>query len=153
MSFYLVFYGEPIPAARPRVTKNGHAFTPERYRTFKSKLSSEVKEIVSFSRQKGSKEFDFPETRLSTARAKWLRENRYELTIVFHCSSRVGDLDNLLKGVQDALEQGGALANDSQIDKVWAKKTIDKDNPRIEIMLKRISDEGNKDEKNNNLTA
>lgn len=49
------------------------------------------------------------------------------------------DLDNLLKGVNDALEWGGVLKNDSQItDSSSRKRYAEIDGiPRIEVTIKQ----------------
>jgi Holliday junction resolvase RusA-like endonuclease len=49
---------------------------------------------------------------------------------------RVGDLDNYLHAVGDALQKAGVILNDRQIES-WdgSRKLIDKTNPRVEIEL------------------
>src|ERR1017187_7823878 len=52
----------------------------------------------------------------------------------------VGDLDNYLHAVGDALQKAGVLANDKQIEG-WdhSRKLIDRECPRVEIEITPLS--------------
>ena len=46
-----------------------------------------------------------------------------------------GDVDGPIKGILDALQHSGVLADDAQVLEVYAIKFRDKDRPRIEIEI------------------
>lgn len=125
-----VFPGEPVAAARPRVTARG-TFTPAEYRVWKNTLTTLLR--VKFAEQVQQ----VPPTR-TNQRTKWIKQNRYHLDVTVYRSKNVGDIDNFYKGVADALEDAGILANDSQIDLMTGRKLIDKRQPRVEFTLIRL---------------
>lgn len=125
------FHGEPVPAARPRVTRNG-SFTPEKYAAYKKSLTAAL------NAEYGFYGWDIPPTTVPTERQKWMKANRYRLAITAYVSSLRADWDNLGKTVSDAIEQAGIIANDSQIDDAQVLKVRDKASPRVEIKLWRL---------------
>jgi|TARA_B100001094_G_scaffold330938_1_gene397567 Holliday junction resolvase RusA-like endonuclease len=115
---YFVHVDErPVPKERPRVTKNGHAFTPKKTLDYERKWRDawEAAEHPTFDQPVG---IEIILSRTSaTARV-------YELG---ECSKNWGgDIDNILKCVLDGLQQGkttsggktGAFVNDSQVRQV-----------------------------------
>jgi len=58
---------------------------------------------------------------------KFWRENR-----------RLCDLDNLVKSALDSLN-GIVFEDDSQIDVLFAARAIDRDNPRVEILIEELN--------------
>lgn len=73
----------------------------------------------------------------------WPTDARYSLTIIPHFPDlRRRDLDNLEKTVGDALN-GIIWDDDSQIDEVYKRRHLDRENPRVEITITIINpDEG-----------
>lgn len=65
-------------------------------------------------------------------------EGLFELHIDAYLSSQRQDLDNVLKGVLDCLEQCGAVKNDRNCTKIVANKFIDKEKPRIEFKIVEV---------------
>jgi Holliday junction resolvase RusA-like endonuclease len=57
----------------------------------------------------------------------------FGITIYF--PSRRADLDNALKAILDCLQKGKVIQNDRQCQEIHAYRAIDKENPRIEIIL------------------
>ena len=53
------------------------------------------------------------------------------LLLTIYYPTMAHDLDESM--IMDALEDGGAYANDRQVYKKWSEKFKDKDNPRIEV--------------------
>jgi Holliday junction resolvase RusA-like endonuclease len=128
--FRFSFDGEPIPAMRPRVTRNG-TFTPLAYRQYKNRLALALRHgfghLVSIPAS-GDK-----------ARSSYLKSYRYRLKITaYRSNNRPVDADNLSKSVLDALQDAGILANDSQVDELFCRKCVDTTSPRIEIYLERL---------------
>lgn len=58
-----------------------------------------------------------------------------EVHLVWYRKARRGDLDNRLKVIFDAL-QGAAYVDDSQIVAITARREEDKNNPRVEIVVR-----------------
>ena len=56
---------------------------------------------------------------------------------VFYPSQR-SDLDNSLKCVLDCLQKVKAIENDNKAVKIVAQKFLDKANPRIEFLIKKV---------------
>lgn len=63
----------------------------------------------------------------------------FEIEIRVYYPSERSDLDNSLKIVLDCLQhKSKAIKNDNKCVKIIAEKFLDKNNPRIEFMLKTI---------------
>lgn len=60
----------------------------------------------------------------------------FELHIDVYFSSNQPDLDNALKVVLDCLQICNAIKNDRYCIAIYARKFVDKSNPRIEFTLK-----------------
>ena len=104
---------EPKPAPRPKVRRAGGVYYPSGYTQYKADLISQLlaqknteteqAELANFRAIELTFFFAYPK---STAKKK-----RVDMC---PCFSK-GDLDNLAKGVLDAMEQAGIIANDRQI--------------------------------------
>lgn len=100
---------EPIPKGRPRFTRSGHAYTPERTRDYERELKSKI--ALEFKR------LPF--------------KGHVELEMTFHLSkpkrTKFGlfppmDIDNLVKAFMDAAN-GVLYEDDKQVVKIIASKT------------------------------
>ena len=129
MIIEFTFGGEPVPAMRPRVAGR-RAYTPPKYKKYKEALANAIK------KEYGYFSWDIPEPN-SKERTKYLANNRYILSVNVYRRTNRGDADNFLKSVQDALQDSGVIADDSQIDRATVEKFIDKENPRIELILEK----------------
>jgi Holliday junction resolvase RusA-like endonuclease len=132
LSIRFVFPGQPISAKRPRVTQRG-TFTDPVYARYKANLTASIeKEFGHLSRAippVGSKE-----------RSKYMATHRYKLAADFYMQDRRHvDCDNLIKGVLDALQAAGILANDSQVDETLSRKHHDPAAPRLEVTLEELA--------------
>jgi Holliday junction resolvase RusA-like endonuclease len=56
---------------------------------------------------------------------------------VFYPNQR-SDLDNSLKVVLDCLQKVKAIKNDNKCTKIVVRKFLDKNNPRVEFILKKV---------------
>ena len=110
--FEVTVPGNPVPKGRPRVTERG-TFTPGRTANYEAL----VRDYVALT-WKGEP--------LKVALALTLRFYR---ETAHRC-----DLDNLVKACADAM-QGIIFADDAQIWALQAEKAIDRDNPRVEILV------------------
>jgi len=69
-------------------------------------------------------------------------EGSYELHVVAYYDNRVqGDSDRLLGLPMDALE-GLVYRSDRQVTRVSCERRIDRENPRLEVLVRRIAEEG-----------
>lgn len=125
------FPGPPVPASRPRVTRTGHAFTEPKYAEYKKALATALKA------EYGYFAWDIPAPG-SKERSKWLKANRYTLTVKAFINPDRGDVDNYLKCAADAITQAGLIGDDSQIIIMTGMKYPDKQNPRLEITLEKM---------------
>ena len=113
------FPGDPIPKGRPRMSRNGHAFTPARTRVAEKELAAY------FRAHMGAHRMERAEGPL-----------RVELAF-YRATARRVDLDNLAKLVLDSLNSV-AFADDSQIVELTATKCIDRTHPRTVIEITEI---------------
>lgn len=127
-----IYPGEPIPATRPRRSDSGGMFTPEPYRSYKEALAEAL--YLNFRQGK----IPLPPTSVPYERQKYIKKNRYSLSVKVYRSKNVGDVDNYYKCISDAIQDSGLIVSDSQIDECYCIKLIDKVNPRIELELKRL---------------
>lgn len=108
--------GDPVPAARPRVVR-GRAFTPTRTR-----------EHVEYVRLYAAKH----------CQVQLIGSVRLEVDF-YRKNKRRTDLDNLVKGVQDAMlpygNWPGVYRDDSQITTLIARKYHDPENPRTVVTV------------------
>lgn len=61
----------------------------------------------------------------------------FELHLSVFYPSQRSDLDNSLKVVLDCLQRVKAITNDNKCVKIIAEKYLDKENPRIEFVIKK----------------
>lgn len=135
---YICFTGEPMPAPRPRGAARDdkcHFYNLREYTDYKSALAGYVQCKYGFWA------WDIPPTSERTARSKYIKSHRYILDVAAFRSKETGDNDNFMKPCMDALQIAGVFANDSQIDYGEHFKDIDKENPRIEFRLRRLTPE------------
>lgn len=66
--------------------------------------------------------------------------NFFELYLDVFFHSNLPDLDNCLKVILDCLQSCKAIKNDRYCVKIEARKFIDKNNPRVEFVLKEVAD-------------
>lgn len=128
----------PVPCSRPKVTKRGTVYYPKRYTMYKGVLSALLKACYVNTHNKespieGPVSIDYL---FVLPRPKYMKKG-YSTELCLH--AKRPDLDNLLKGVNDALEWGGVLKNDSQItDSSSRKRYAEIDGiPRIEVTIKQ----------------
>lgn len=137
-TYSLTIPGEPVAKARPRMTRGGHVYTPQRTRDYED-----------FVRQCFQIEHGSPMLEgalaleldlyfgIPKSRSKATRE-RMQKGLVLH--TKKPDADNVYKSITDSL-CGIAYKDDSQIAVVHIRKAYS-DVPRAEVHIKEIIPEG-----------
>lgn len=110
--------GDVIPAARPRLARNGHAYQPKRNVDYRARVSASARAAM---KEKSPLQGEL------CAAVKVYR--KYPAS-----SKRFGDVDNLLKSLFDGCN-GIVFDDDSQIVYCSVAKSCDKENPRAEIVI------------------
>ena len=119
-------YIYPVPASRPRVTRKG-TYTAPKYSTYKTDLTwfLKRKRIPASDYSSISIVFGMPYSK-STQKKQLIEGKQHRIK---------PDIDNLMKGFMDALEQAGIIKNDSQICNVIMKKVYTTQRGYIEFDL------------------
>ena len=128
--------GEVVPKGRPRFTRFGHAYTPEKT----ARYEREVKKIALATLRAHSlvDPISAPVLVSLTAYMKipqsWSNKKRRAAIGTVH--SKKPDLDNLVKSVVDGIN-GGLLADDSQVCTINAKKLYG-ETPKVEVTIETV---------------
>ena len=107
--------GDPVAHQRPRFTRTGHTYTPEKSRSFKLGIAALIKAKIPTARDPLSK---------FGVQARFYRSNRQRI-----------DADNLLKSVLDACTQSGIWKDDSQVVELAARVWLAQAVPRLEFIV------------------
>lgn len=131
MTMKFVIPGTPVGKGRPRFTRNGHTYTPEKTRAYEALVQRCWREQCGGICFHGTPIeatvyacFPIPQSLSKKKRAELAGEPH----------TKKPDLDNVLKAVFDALN-GFAYEDDALIYKVEAEKYYS-DFPRVEVTLK-----------------
>ena len=104
--------GEPVPKGRPRATRHGVVYTPKRTKEWEKAV-------------------------FVAAKQSRIPKMSGDLTVIvefYRKSRRRTDLDNLIKGVMDALNRV-AWDDDSQVVKIMATKFFVDENPHTAVVI------------------
>ena len=115
----LFFPFEPIPKGRPRVTKRGHAYTPQKTRDYEKSIKEFYKENTDdfYSSAIGIRlVFNMPIPQSVSKKQRALMQDG-----VVKCTKHNGDIDNLGKAVLDALNEV-AFTDDCLITRLSLQK-------------------------------
>lgn len=114
--------GQPIGKGRPRFTRNGHTYTPEKTKEYESRIHAaawakmqelKLKPISKFCHLELIAFMDIPKS--------WPKVKRLEAEYGAILPASKPDVDNILKAAMDGLE-GAVYVADSQVTSVNAKK-------------------------------
>ena len=134
MKAEFIVYGEPVGKARPRVTRMGHAYTPEKTVLYENLIKME------YERQCGGEKARKPEQVMMTVVLYYQipksvsKKKREQMITGGIRPTKKPDCDNALKCVADALN-GLAYDDDSQLVQCHVEKWYAED-PRIEVILR-----------------
>lgn len=131
----ITVYGKPVPAARPRFNRNGHAYDPEKSRAYKKVVALEA------SKQYKGKPLDKQALRVniaiyrkpqkSTSKIEHQRRVNNE-----HRPVKKPDTSNYVKLIEDALT-GVIWKDDNCIVDLTASKYYS-EHPRIEVTVTEV---------------
>jgi len=113
--------GDPVAKGRPRVNKNGHAYTPQKTKDAEEALRQHVIPLLTHPRS----------------------TEPIGLAVTFYCATRRRtDGDNMLKLVTDAMNKI-VYEDDSQIEEWWARvhRAVPGEEPRTEILIYTLEEE------------
>ena len=135
MTEHLIIPGEPVAKGRPRVTRTGHAYTPEKTRLYEA----HVRDV--WKRQSG-KHFEAGTPLKATIDGYFpipkslSKKRRTELNGTPHIKKC--DADNLAKSILDGL-CGYAYDDDSAVSVLIVTKRYSEE-PRVEVFLEAIGE-------------
>ena len=122
--------GDPVGKERPRHTKTGHTYTPEKTKKYEYKVQSAYTDCMG-GMMDGPVMLDIiAYYQIPQSKSKKEREAMQAGQIR---PTKKPDIDNVVKAVADGLN-GLAYADDSQIVSVWAEKWYSND-PRVEVSI------------------
>lgn len=123
--------GKPVGKGRPRFTRSGHVFTPERTRTYEQAVAWECRKAM-----KGNPPSDLPQhVSIGVSLLPPKSWNKAKRAKALHGEIKPGkpDIDNFLKAILDGCN-GIAFVDDSQVVSVYAiKEYAEKEGVRVVI--------------------
>ena len=137
----LVIYGEPIPQGRPRFTKTGHTYDPQRSRNYKQLVRFWVTQYLK--KIDGWKPFEnalcVDLTFYMGIPSSWSKKKRIGASVgqIRPVGKKSNDADNLAKGVLDA-STGLLWVDDAIITDLSARKRYTSDLARVVIKITEV---------------
>lgn len=122
----------PVVKARPRTVTRGkggralpfaRTFTPKHTQVFEALVADAARTHITDLRETFDEDWD-------------TSPGDFELTVIVHRQKRVGDLDNYVKAISDALN-GIAFVDDKYIMAEKSRMHHDRENPRVEVRVRR----------------
>ena len=136
MRYRAMLYAEPVPKARPRMTKSGHTYTPKRTRDYETYVANEWIRQNGKTLMKGDIKLELvfgmkiPKS--------WSKEKEKKAILGYINPATRPDTTNLIKAVEDGLN-GVAYEDDKQIIDIRARK-IYTPQPYTEIIIYEVTD-------------
>jgi Holliday junction resolvase RusA-like endonuclease len=111
--------GPPVPCARARVMRGGHAFTPERTQAYESLVAWHA--------------------RAAMGKTRWLAAatGAFRVELAVYRNRRSGDVDNFSKAALDGMTKAGVWLDDALVDELLVKLRLDRTAPRLEVLVRR----------------
>ena len=138
----IVIYGGPIPQGRPRFTKTGHTYDPERSRNYKQLVRFWVTQYLK--KIDGWKPFENPLcvdlTFFLGIPSSWAKKKRVGASQgQIRPIARNGDIDNMVKAVLDA-NNGLLWVDDCIITDLSARKRYTGELARVVIKITEVKE-------------
>ena len=134
----ITVYGAPFGKQRPRHTKSGHTYTPQRTREYEDRIGTLWKRDYGQDCSEDNRRpvriyveafYPIPQSTSKANRQKMLDREIFPTV--------KPDLDNVIKSIMDGLN-GLAYVDDSQVVSVMSYKAYD-DAPRVVITVEEVS--------------
>lgn len=120
----LTILGKPVPKQRPRFDRrSGRTFTPAKTRRYEAHVAG-VANLAA--RRMGAGHRGFFKARIRA------------VVEVYFPDRRRRDVDNVAKSVLDGIQRGQLIADDLQVDELTVRRHLDRENPRVEVLLETI---------------
>ena len=136
----IVIYGEPIPQGRPRFTKQGHAYDPQRSQNYKQLVrfwvTQHLKKIPGFKPYENALCIDL--VFYLGIPSSWSKKKRIQAIQGEIRPTSRPDADNLCKSVTDAVN-GLLWVDDSIITDLSVKKRYTGELARVEIKITEVT--------------
>ena len=129
-----VVMGTPVAKGRPRMTKYGHAFTPQKTKDYEALVVESYKSQVKNGYTEEPIEidllfcFEIPKS--------YSKKRRLDIQSGKEKYTKKPDIDNLIKSILDGLN-GVAFKDDNQVINITASKVYS-DIARVEVEIKEI---------------
>ena len=138
----IVIYGEPIPQGRPRFTKTGHTYDPQRSRNYKQLVrfwvTQHLKKIDGFKPYENALCVDL--TFYLGIPTSWSKQKRIQASQgVIRPIVRNGDIDNMVKAILDA-NNGLLWVDDCIITDLSARKRYTGELARVVIKITEVKE-------------
>ena len=138
----IVIYGDPVPQGRPRFSRNGHTYNPQR--------SEDYREWVRYNMVNACKRNGIKPLRKAVLLfitfyrgipTSWNKKRRMEAAqgLIRPISQRSGDIDNYVKMIMDA-GNGILWEDDSIITDLVTKKRYTAELARVEITATEVQE-------------
>ena len=137
----LVIYGDPVPQGRTRFTRSGHAYNPQRSADYKQWVRlNMINHVRKYMVKPIDKAVVLEIVFYMGIPTSWGREKRMEAAegLIRPTAKRSGDLDNLVKLIQDA-GNGVLWTDDSIITDLKTKKRYTAELARVEITATEVT--------------
>ena len=136
----IVIYGEPIPQGRPRFTKTGHTYDPQRSRNYKQLVrfwvTQHLKKIPGWKPLENALCVDL--TFYMGTPSSWSKQKRIQaIQGQIRPITRNGDIDNMVKAILDA-NNGLLWVDDSIITDLSARKRYTGELARVVIKITEV---------------
>lgn len=138
----LVIYGDPVPQGRPRFSRNGHTYSPQRSAEYRQWVRlNMINHVRKYAQKPLEKAVLLYITFYMGIPTSWGKQKRMEAAQgkIRPTGKRSGDLDNLVKMIQDA-GNGILWADDSIITDLVIKKRYTAELARVEITATEVQE-------------
>lgn len=132
MTLKFTVHGNPVPKARPRVTRTGHAYTPKPTADYERLVAMLAKEAMKGLCPTGKAIVLIVKAYFGIPKSWTKAKKQQALYGQLHPMKRP-DLDNCIKAIQDAMN-GIVYKDDSQIVEISASKRYSAV-PRVDVVI------------------
>lgn len=139
----LVIYGDPVPQGRPRFSRSGHTYNPQRSADYRQWVRlNMINHVRKYAQKPLKKAVVLGIEFYMGIPSSWGKQKRMDAAqgLIRPTGKRSGDIDNLVKMIQDA-GNGILWTDDSIITDLKVKKRYTAELARVEITATEVKDE------------